>query len=73
MPRLKDYNDLHYEHECRMHDMSERIPKCCVCGEPIYQDKALKYLGFWYCEGCEDDCFEAIKEDLKLYEEVPDI
>lgn len=38
----------------------ERLPECCVCGEPIQQDDAVRIGGDWYCDGCIDGMREYI-------------
>lgn len=64
MPGLKDYNDLYDEYGCKQHAITARLPKCCKCQDPIYQEKAICYLGNWYCEDCEDEFFEIIKKEF---------
>ena len=63
MPGLKDYNDLYDEYESKQFAMSERLPKCCRCKDPIYQEEAICHIGNWYCEDCEEDFFDIIRKE----------
>ena len=47
------------------HDREEQawldsLPKCCLCGEPIQQDMAVRIGNDWYCDQCLDENREAI-------------
>lgn len=38
-------------------------PVCCRCKEHIQQEFAVQHNGKWYCEECEDDAWEEIREE----------
>ena len=42
----------------------ERLPVCECCGEPIQQEKAVYYNDSWFCEDCEDEAWQTIREDF---------
>ena len=33
-------------------EQAEKRPKCAICGEPIWEDKALHLWGEWFCDEC---------------------
>lgn len=33
----------------------ETRPICCLCGEHIQEEKAVRFRGEWVCMGCIDD------------------
>lgn len=40
-----------------------RRPKCCVCGEAIWEDGSLMLNGRRYCEECKDVFLSKIESD----------
>lgn len=42
----------------------EMLPKCSCCDEPIQQEKAVCHEGKWWCEDCEMDFLDIIREDF---------
>lgn len=42
----------------------ESLPVCCICDEPIQQEKAVYYNDEWCCEDCEDEFWQNIREDF---------
>ena len=42
---------------------TERLPKCCECGEPIHDEKLYNIHGELYCE----DCMWGFRERTEYY------
>lgn len=40
----------------------ELLPKCCCCGEPIQTEEAICVNDEWYCEECELDAWEVVRD-----------
>ena len=60
---MKDSYDLFVENEARLEKILARLPKCCLCGEPIQQEDAVRLGNDWYCDDCLDDSRESIEEE----------
>lgn len=41
----------------------ERLPLCCICGDPIQDEKALYLNDEWICDSCVDDNRRWVEED----------
>ena len=42
-------------HDLQQQKELERLPKCCICGEPITDEYAYMIMNEWY----HKDCFES--------------
>jgi Zn finger protein HypA/HybF involved in hydrogenase expression len=42
----------------------DRLPLCECCNQPIQQEKAVYYNDQFFCEDCESEAWEAIREDF---------
>lgn len=40
-----------------------RRPKCSICGNTIYEEKAARLNGEWICDDCLDDARESTEID----------
>lgn len=58
---MMDNYDAWVNHCYRQETYLERLPKCCVCGEPIQQEMAVKIGSDWYCDACLDDFREIVE------------
>lgn len=56
---LRDWDRYYDEQEGK----AERLPKCAACGEPIFQDRAVRIGDDWYCDECLDEMREEIEYD----------
>ena len=41
----------------------ELLPKCASCGQPIQTEEAVCVDGAFYCEECELDAWEEVREN----------
>jgi formylmethanofuran dehydrogenase subunit E len=57
---MRDAYDLHVENEERLEKMLARLPKCCLCGEHIQQEDAVRIGHAYYCDDCLKDSREEI-------------
>lgn len=47
---------MDYEcYESDLQDELDKLPKCCQCGEPIQQDRAVCFNDEYICDSCLDD------------------
>lgn len=47
-----DNLELYDIHEFWQERGLERLPTCCMCGEHIQQEDAVRINGEWFCDGC---------------------
>lgn len=52
------------EYDAEQDEWLQRRPLCECCNEPIQEDKAIYYNDQWFCEACEEEAWEVIREDL---------
>ncbi len=61
---LPDNYSLWSAHDDEMEERRMRLPKCSCCHEHIQQEKAVRFGDKWFCEECEDEAWEKIKEEF---------
>lgn len=59
-----DNYDLWAMHDAEQEADLDKLPLCECCNHPIQQEKAIYYNDQWFCENCEDEAWEAIREDF---------
>lgn len=42
-------------HDSDQQKWLEKLPKCCECGEPVQQDRAVNFNGEYVCDSCLED------------------
>lgn len=53
-----------YDRYCEEVDrMQKELPQCECCGERITETKAVCIEGRWFCEDCEDEAWELVRDD----------
>lgn len=57
-----DNLDLYYIEQKRKDAAEAGRPHCCVCGEPIWQDKALRLPDGFMCDSCIEENQEWLDE-----------
>ena len=62
-----DNYDLWEAHDREQERQLARLPKCCCCGEPIQQEEAVCIDEDYYCEECEDEAWERLRNDNLKY------
>ena len=62
MDRIPDNFDLYDMYEREQCREERKLPKCDLCGEPIYEDYAFRISGDLICERCIEDAREYIEE-----------
>ena len=58
-----DNYTLWEQHEADQEKKLAKLPKCCLCGEPIQQESAIRISGKWYCDDCLEYHREYIEEE----------
>lgn len=53
---MRDYIDLFNEHDREMQKIEDSMPRCCKCGQPIW-DYYYDVYGDIFCEDCADSEF----------------
>lgn len=51
-------------HDAEQKRKLANLPACCICGEPIQQEKAICYNDKWVCEEHEWDFWQNIRDDF---------
>ena len=57
-----DNLDMFYRHQRELDEAEGRRPHCCICGEPIWQDRALRLEDGLMCDSCIEEHQEWIDE-----------
>lgn len=61
---MSDYTPDNYDaferREREIASEEQHLPVCCLCGEHIWQDTAVRIGNDWYCDECLDDAREGI-------------
>ena len=55
--------DFH-NHDAEQERKLARLPVCCICQEPIQQEKAVYYNDQWVCGEHEWEFWQNIREDF---------
>lgn len=57
---MRDAYDCFVDEEKRRAKMLERLPRCCLCGDPIQQEDAVRIDDKYYC----DNCLKSSREEI---------
>lgn len=49
---IPDYNDYATQEDNKRASLEDKLPKCDLCGEPIYDDYCYEINGEVICEEC---------------------
>lgn len=58
-----DNLDMFYRHQRELDEAEGKRPHCCICGEPIWQERALRIFEGLMCDSCIEEHQEWIEEE----------
>lgn len=60
---MVDNYDLFEAHDIEQEAKLQELPICKCCGYAIQQEKAVCINGNYYCEDCEDEAWNSLREE----------
>lgn len=63
MPYIPDNFDLFASYDAEQEAVLRKMPYCCRCKEHIQQEEAVKFNDRWYCEDCESELWDEIRQE----------
>ena len=60
---IPDNLDLFASYDAEQEARLRKMPVCCRCKEHIQQDEAVKFNRKWYCEDCESELWDEIRQE----------
>lgn len=56
---IRDYDS----YDAEQWEIEQKLPKCSICGDRIYTEKAVKLDGEFVCDDCIDNMREYVTTD----------
>lgn len=60
---VPDNLDMFASYDSEQASRLRKMPVCCRCKEHIQQEEAVKFGGNWYCEDCESELWDEIRQE----------